>query len=268
MKTKKILSLILCLAMASGCSASQYTQIRTYGSRNEHELKEHNRLCKFAVPQTYGEPVPESEAVDNSYFNDAAFAGDSRIAGLSEYSILTDTTARIYGSVSLDVSKATMRTVFALDNGTMGTMIDAIAQSPVQKVYLSFGLNELGWYVMDIFKENYIDIINRIKIAQPQAQIYLLDVYNFSKNREYENDYTTLDKLKQINEAIKEVAQMTQVNLVHSNAMFETEDTYLPEEWSNDGYHLNKEGFAHWLDMVKEHVNKGEVIYETKRCTD
>lgn len=268
MKTKKILSLILCLAMASACSASQYTQIRTYGLRNEHELKEHNRLCKFAVPQTYGEPVPESEAVDNSYFNDAAFAGDSRIAGLSEYSILTDTTARIYGSVSLDVSKATMRTVFSLDNGAMGTMIDAIAQSPVQKVYLGFGLNELGWYVMDIFKENYIDIINRIKITQPQAQIYLLDVYNFSKEREYENDYTTLDKLKQINEAIKEVAQTTQVNLIHSNSMFESEDTYLPEEWSSDGYHLNKDGFAYWLDMVKKHVNKGEIIYETKLCTD
>lgn len=268
MKIKKILSLILCLAMVSACSASQYTQIRTYGSRSEHELKNHNRLCKFAVPQTYGEPVPESEAVDTSYFNDAAFAGDSRIEGLSEYSILADTTARIYGSVSLDVSKATMRTVFALDNGAMGTMIDAIAQSSVQKVYLSFGLNELGWYVMDIFKENYIDIINRIKIAQPQAQIYLLDVYNFSKEREYENDYTTLDKLKQINEAIKEVAQTTQVNLIHSNSMFESEDTYLPEEWSSDGYHLNKDGFAYWLDMVKKHVNKGDVIYETKLCTD
>lgn len=265
---RKVLSLILCLVVASACSASRYTQARLNGSKGEHELQQHIRLCKFALPQTYGEPVPKSEAVEYSYFNDAAFAGDSRIAGLSELYVLADTTARIYGSVSLDVSKATMRTVFALDNGTMGTMIDAIAQSPVQKVYLSFGLNELGWYVMDIFKENYIDIINRIKIAQPQAQIYLLDVYNFSKNREYENDYTTLDKLKQINEAIKEVAQMTQVNLVHSNAMFETEDTYLPEEWSNDGYHLNKEGFAHWLDMVKEHVNKGEVIYETKRCTD
>lgn len=268
MRIKKIVCLTLCLAMASACSTSQNTQIRTYGSRSEDELKQHKRLCKFAVPQTYGEPVPESEAVDNSYFNDAAFAGDSRIAGLAELYVLNDTTARIYGSVSLDVSKATMRTVFNLDNGTMGTMIDAIAQSPVQKVYLSFGLNELGWYVMDIFKENYIDIINRIKIAQPQAQIYLLDVYNFSKNREYENDYTTLDKLKQINEAIKEVAQTTQVNLIHSNSMFASEDTYLPEEWSSDGYHLNQEGFAHWLEMVKKHVNKGEVLYETKFCTD
>lgn len=268
MKTKKILSLMLCLALASACSASQYTQIRTYGSRSEHELKQHNQLCKFAVPQTYGEPVPESEPVDISYFNDAVFAGDSRIAGLFDYNVLSDTTARIYGSVSLDVSKATMLSVFTLDNGVMGTMVDAIAQSPVQKVYLGFGLNELGWYVMDIFKENYIDIINRIKIAQPQAQIYLLDVYNFSKNREFENDYTTLDKLKQINEAIKEVAQTTQVNLIHTNSMFDSEDTYLPEEWSSDGYHLNKEGFAHWLDIVKKHVNKGEVIYETKLCNN
>lgn len=57
---------------------------------------------------------PRSEAVENSYFDDAAFAGDSRIAGIAELYVLADTTARIYGSVSLDVSKATMRTVFPL----------------------------------------------------------------------------------------------------------------------------------------------------------
>ena len=268
MKISKFFSLMLCLSLASACSASQYTQARQTGYQNDHELRNHVKLCHFAIPQSYGEPVPRSEAVENSYFDDAAFAGDSRIAGIAELYVLADTTARIYGSVSLDVSKATMRTVFPLDNGGMGTMIDALAQTPVQKIYLSFGLNELGWYVMDIFKEDYIDIVNQIKALQPQAQIYLLDVYNFSKSREYENDYTNLDKLKLINDTIKEVAAETQVNLIHSNSMFESEDTYLPDEWTSDGYHLNKEGFSHWLTMIKEHVNKEEILYETKPCAD
>lgn len=268
MKRRKLVSLLLVSLLLSACTSSSYINQRHAGEPMISKVKGAIKLCRYAVPQAAGEVVLKSEAVENDYFNDAAFVGDSRIVGLSELNVLVDTTARIYGSVSLDVSKALMRSVFTLDQGSMGTMMEALAQTQVQKVYLSFGLNELGWQVLDVFKENYINIIQQVKAIQPQAQIYLLDVYNFSKSRENEHEYTTLNQIKAMNEAIKEVAKETQVNLIHSNAMFETEDTYLPNEWTSDGYHLNSEGFEHWLEMVKEHVNKGGVVYETKPCLD
>ena len=256
------------LALCTACAQGRHQGIKKQAAFDVRDLRGYVALCKTVIPQGYGEPIAASDPVDNSYFDDAIFAGDSRIAGLSELYVLADTSARIYGSVSLDVNKAEILKVFTLDDGSAGTMIEAIAQAEAGKIYLSFGLNELGWYVLDVFKEQYLSLINQIKAVQPHAQIYLLDVYNFAKQREYENDYTTLDKVKLMNEAIKEVAVTAQVNLVHSNAMLDSDDTYLPKEWSSDGYHLNSEGFDAWLTMVKTHVNKGEVLYEIQPCND
>ena len=113
---------------------------------------------------------------------------------------------------------------------------------------------------MDIFKEDYIDIVNQIKAPAAKAvQIYLCLMLTLQKAVNFKNDYTNLDKLKLINDTIKEVAAETQVNLIHSNSMFESEDTYLPDEWTSGwlSFKTKKALVIGWR-WLKKNMNKGE----------
>ena len=84
----------------------------------------------------YSSPVPQSAPVDDSYFSDAVFMGDSRTEGFALFSGLDTMTT--YASRGLNVS--TVFTDATIDlNGTMVTAIDALRNTSFSKLYRMFG---------------------------------------------------------------------------------------------------------------------------------
>lgn len=91
----------------------------------------------------FSQPVPEREAVDNRYFDDAAFVGDSRTDGFLIYSGIG--TGKNLTSNGLSIFKLEEKKALTID-GKEYTLLEALALQQYGKVYLSLGVNELGYY--------------------------------------------------------------------------------------------------------------------------
>lgn len=258
MKKISLLSIVFCLLISGGCQSERSFKGKINSSvKTDFNIRsEESKILKKEMIEGAQEylPVAKSEAVEDDFFNDAVFVGDSRVSGLIDYGVLRDNTVEVYAAESLDLNKVFLKQVILMDNGQYGTVLEALSQHSFEKVYVSFGLNEMGWRVMSIFEEKYVELVEEIKKLQPNATIYLLSVYNYSEDHENEDEFKNLNQVKLINEQIVKVAQTCNVEWINSNDMLGGDDVYLSREWSEDGYHLNVLGYQHWLDMLKEHT--------------
>ncbi len=132
--------------------------------------------------------VPESAPVDNDYFSDAVFVGDSRTEGLKMYSGLTNAT--FFSGVGLTVTKVFSDQIVNL-NGQYLTVADALKQASYSKVYIMLGMNELGWVYESIFANDYARIIDVIRESHPDAVIYVQSIIPVSQWKDGSNDIYT-----------------------------------------------------------------------------
>lgn len=87
-------------------------------------------------------PVPESEAVEDTYFQDVIFLGDSRTEGFSLYSGLKEGT--YFYSVGATVESVFSQNAWTMEDGSKVPLLDAMAEEPCGKIYVMLGVNELG----------------------------------------------------------------------------------------------------------------------------
>ena len=79
----------------------------------------------------FSKPCPESPAVDNSYFADAAIIGDSRTEGLMLYSGIGEVDK--YTSIGISIFKLESKKAITID-GVDYTLVEALAQKQYNKV--------------------------------------------------------------------------------------------------------------------------------------
>ena len=96
--------------------------------------------------------VPESDPVEDAYFADTVFLGDSRTEGFHLYSGLKE------GEYLYAVG-ATVESVFTKPTQETAAgkvpMLDALAELECGKVYIMLGANELGWPRSEAFHDQY-----------------------------------------------------------------------------------------------------------------
>ena len=86
----------------------------------------------------YGAPLPQTPAVENSYFNDAVFLGASRT---DLFVLRTDVEpAATYAYTGMTVEKVFTEPVVDDGQGGMITVAQALALKPFSKAYLMFGV--------------------------------------------------------------------------------------------------------------------------------
>ena len=195
--------------------------------------------------------VPLSEAVENSWFSDAVFIGDSRTEGLMLYSGLTEAT--FLTSVGLMVDTAFTDPVIPTANGNVSVM-DALATLEFSKVYIMLGVNELGWINLSVFSEDYGKIIDRVLEINPGAQVYVQAVMPVSAEKSSEDPIYNNENIARFNELIREVARDRQVFYIDTVEAVADESGALPSEATFDGVHLNPDYCVKWLDYLKTHT--------------
>ena len=127
-------------------------------------------------------------------------------------------------------------------------------------IVLMIGTNDIdGGVPNETIIENYKIILSEINKNQPMVELYFVSVIPQNKDLE---SYTELDVDKNnktiltINEAIQELCDefgCTYINL-HSNLL--DENGYLRKNLSDDGIHLNANGFEIWTSLLKPYLNK------------
>lgn len=185
-------------------------------------------------------------------FNNSAFLGDSRTAGLEEKGVVKG--ADFYTSIGVSVKDVVGKKNFVLQNGTKGTMLEAVSQKEYDRIYLMFGINELGWPYKESFVNYYTTIINTLKGRFPNSKIYVQSILPMVEKRT--DEIYNNDKIKLFNTYIEEVAANTGVNYIEVGVSVADETGALPENASNDGIHLNKEFCFKWAKYLKEKTIK------------
>lgn len=108
--------------------------------------------------------------VDDSYFDDAVFIGDSRTVGLHDYGGLDH--SDFFATVGMNIYDL-WKDAFCEVNGKKVTLEEALKAKQYKKVYFQIGINEMGRGTLDGFMNEYQNAVEKFKTLQPDAVIYV-----------------------------------------------------------------------------------------------
>lgn len=198
-----------------------------------------------------GYVFPTAAEIDDD-FSDAVFIGNSLTVGLSMN--CGKPQATFYASTGLNVQTVWNSETIKLDNGEMGTAIEALKQKQFSRVFVMFGINEVGWPYWDAFRSQYEDVINKIRQLQPSALIYIESVLPVSALAVNTNEVFTNANIDALNEVIKEAAQNTGATYLDVNSQLKDASGSLPLAASTDGIHLVKDYCMIWLKYLADNT--------------
>lgn len=201
------------------------------------------------LPEPWSADVPVSAAVEDTYFETAAFLGDSRTEGFRLYSGLD------FGSYYYAVG-ATVESVFTKPVETAAgemPLLDAMAEGMFDKIYVMLGVNELGWKGTELFCSQYAALIDRLRQDHPDAEIVLQSILPVGLRQEEKGTYVNNRRIEEYNEVIRLLAAEKACWYLELGPTVSDETGFLREDWSYDGVHLNGRGCRAWLEELRIH---------------
>jgi hypothetical protein len=198
-----------------------------------------------------GEPVYVS--VEDDYFSDAVFIGDSRTVGMFEYGGLEETAA-FYASKGLTIFEVFDASIVSVPGSKKKiTVEEALKQNTFGKVYLMLGINEMGGN-LNPFLEQYGAVIEHLKELQPDAIIYVQAIIKVTEKRSQQGDYITNEGIVERNEALAQFADNEKVFFLDVNPSICDDTGGMIETYTFDGVHLKAQYIDIWKDFLKSHA--------------
>ncbi len=200
-------------------------------------------------PEEEEPEVYEFTDVDDDYFTDALFIGDSRTVGLSEYCEPLDTRATFYSKVSLTIYACMDKEFIQTDNGKI-SVDQALRENEFGKIYIMLGINEIGTGNAQYFKDAYEEVINRIKELQPDAIIYIQGIMHVTAHKSDNDKYFNNDNINERNAAIAELADNRTVFYIDMNGAVDDGEGNLDSTLTFDDVHLKASSYERWHEFL------------------
>ncbi len=211
-----------------------------------------NSVSGNTVSENDAEEFYEFTQVDDDYFTDALFIGDSRTVGLSEYCEPLDERATFYSKVSLTIYGALSKPFIKTDEGTI-TVEQALSEKQFAKIYIMLGLNEMGTGTVETFAEEYANVVNRIRELQPDAIIFIQGIMHVTERKSSQDKYFNNPNINERNEAISQLADNKTVFYMDMNEAVDDENGNLLAELSFDDVHLKASSYQRWYEFLLNH---------------
>lgn len=225
----------------------------------ETETEEPPQTETQTEPQTEAPPKSsaivqaQSTPVDDSYFSDAVFIGDSRVEGFRNQSGITQGT--FLTGVGMDTSSIFETPYIATESG-MVTAFQAMYNTDYKKVYIMLGTNDLGEPDFNDFKEHYRVCLSELKKLAPDAIFYVMSVAYVEEDKlagsEY-GSYVNNANIKEVNEKILELCEENGYYYVDINEVLSNGNDALIKDASSDGIHMYENYCKLWLNYLKNH---------------
>ncbi len=214
-----------------------------------------------SLPDSVAEVVPDDSSADSQPdnteqenveddFSDAVFIGNSRTVSLEMNS--DKPLATFYASTGLNVSTVGTEQSILLDDGSYGTVYDALAQKQFSRVYIMFGINEIGWPYPDVFQEDYEELIKTVMELQPDATVYVQSILPVSSLALSSGDVFTNENVDNFNLYVQNAAANTGATYLDVASVIKDENGELPLDASTDGIHLGREYCEIWMNYLAE----------------
>lgn len=192
------------------------------------------------------------KTVDDDYFKDAVFIGDSRTEG---FILNNGLTSKITSYTHKGLTVDTIFTDKVINmNGRKITIIEALKKTNFSKVYIMLGINETGWIYSDMFINKYAKIIDEIKRINPKCIIYIESIIPVTEKASNEHRYINNAKIEEYNSLIKKMAKEKDICYLDIQDSVINQSGVLPEDAASDGIHLNRKYCEKWFEYLKNHA--------------
>ena len=271
--------LLIVSSFFSGCGTSdtqstteevtQATEEQTTEATSEEVTETQEETTEEAEKVSVSEESPvtyEYTQVDDSYFNDAVFIGDSISYGfelyvtekrangetvLGEAKFLTSGSLS-YGNSLWDVSDESVHPTY---NGEKMKLEDAIAQIKPGKIFILLGTNDVALYGVEQTIANADTEISRMLEASPGAEIFIM-----STTPKYSPAESNVDgalnnaDIDALNVAMRQFAVEKGYNFMNIAPLFKDETGGLAADYCSDkegmGIHFTSAAYDIWLDFL------------------
>ena len=222
-----------------------------------------------------GQPAPlglqEGPRVNDSYFNNTVFVGDSVTLKLYYYvreqrqgaqpDLLGNAIFLCAGSLgSGNVQQPiTGDSIHPTLRGSKVHIDDAVAEVGAEKVYIMLGMNDLAEYGVEGSVSNMMKLIESIRAKSPNVQIYIQSATPRIRGK----DQKTLNNANLLMYDImlyRAVAALSSQNVyfVDVASVMRDADGYLPNEYCSDpeaqGVHFTNQACGVWIDYLYTHT--------------
>lgn len=212
--------------------------------KNGNELQEAEEVVNNTVAEY------EFTTVDDSYFDDAVFIGDSRMVGVCEYS----------GISNADYFAKTAMTIYGLMDCAASTdpygrtVRQGLTDKQYAKIYIMVGINELGTGDTAYFVNKYSAVLDEIRELQPDAIIYIQGIMHVAHDRNVSDQYINNANINDRNQALMALADGKTTFYIDVNPVFDDANGDLNKEYTSDDVHLYANNYAAWHTFFLEHA--------------
>ncbi len=194
--------------------------------------------------------LPENGRVDDSYFDDVTFVGDSITQALELYNSIPGAGYCAYKGIGprqiYDGSVQTRRT------GEREVPMEMLLASAPGKVYVLMGTNTMVNFDNDSLLAYYAEMLDQIRAALPAAKIYVQAITPVVPGRHASLDKARIDTLNNLLAALALEKQLYFVNL--QEALADDEGNLRDEYAGGDGYHLTPGACDAWREYLLTHT--------------
>ena len=246
---KKSMCIVLSLLLIGALALSSYVFI-SENQRNYCFPKDINLTTQASAKKSVKSKGFKFDTVDEDYFSDALFIGDSRTVGLRDYSGLYN--ADFFCKVGLTVHR-----VFNVLNtdGSGMTLMDKLKNNTYGKVYIMFGVNELS----DDLERNaakFCQLLKTVKKYQPEALIFIEANLHVGKARSESWEFYSNERLEEYNKMLSINADFESIFYIDINEVYDDEEGNLSAQYTGDNLHLYGHSYGPWVEYLKTHAVK------------
>ena len=140
-----------------------------------------------------------------------------------------------------------------LEDGSVGTILEGLAQKPYGKIYILLGINEISMRPED-FRAAYETLLDRIAEIQPDADIYIEGLSPVTRWKSEQSPYFNMENIRAYNSELYELAAGRGLYYIDLCEALADEEGYLPDDCDTDGVHFAAFYYAKWYEYLKTHT--------------
>lgn len=131
--------------------------------------------------------------------------------------------------------------------------LDEVTSGMPKKVFILIGINDISRNIPDSqILKNYRRIIERIKISSPSTKIYFHTLLPVNNEFTAKNQFNKDEHILYVNAELKNITKKYGVSLIDIYPYFLNAENKLDKKYTEDGLHLNAEGYKVWAAILKK----------------
>ena len=199
------------------------------------------------------EPNFSISAAQSDFLSKVTFIGDSICSGLSLYNILPKSQVFAVGDTAARNILDPMFTFTDPVSGQKTGLMTAVSDAKPPFIAISFGMNDINITGTDVFTENYLALIDKLKEADPGVKVIAVSITPISVNSPFAYN-SKIDKYNAVLKAAVEAKGAPDVIYADANSLMKNGAGDIRENLvgSTDGVHLNQGGYAPILYAVSK----------------